>query len=156
MSEGNSLRKTVYCDGACRGNPGVGGYGVIIEGEGVYQELYAAEAQTTNNRMELTAAITGLKAVEEPGTIRVITDSQYGVKGMNEWISNWMKRGWKTASNKAVLNQDLWKSLLAAAEQHSVTWEWIRGHDGHAENERCDELANQAMDEFTEHEGVGG
>ena len=145
---------SLYCDGACRGNPGVGGYGVVLIGEGLYEELKAAKGRTTNNRMELTSIIAGFDAIrdlkkdDEPRVVRVVTDSQYVVKGMTEWLPNWRKRGWKTSDKRDVLNRDLWEKLLEVSGRYDVVWEWVRGHDGHRENERCDALANEAIDAF--------
>ncbi len=142
------MRYAVFCDGACRGNPGVGGFGVIVQGEGIFKELKHAEADTTNNRMELSAAIAGFEQIEVPGTVTVVTDSQYVVKGMTEWVASWQRRGWTNSKRQPVLNRDLWERLIEVARPHKVVWQWVRGHAGHAENERCDELANEAMDEF--------
>lgn len=146
-------RVTLYADGACRGNPGVGGYGVILVGEGFYKELKTSVPRTTNNRMELSGVIAGFESLHQltedgpPPAVHVVTDSQYVVKGMTEWLENWQRRGWKTSGRKEVLNRDLWQKLIEVSRDHDVTWEWIRGHTGHPENERCDELANEAMDE---------
>ena len=139
---------TVYCDGACRGNPGLGAYAAILVSEGDEKEIYAAVERTTNNRMELQAVIEALETLNEPCRVRVVTDSQYVYRGMTEWIHNWQKRGWRTSGNKRVLNRDLWEKLLDESRRHEVEWEWVRGHDGHPFNERCDRLANRAMDEY--------
>ena len=126
---------------------------IVRYGEGASHEIKASDADTTNNRMELGAAIAGFEAFSDLGIegkheVEVVTDSQYLVKGMTEWISGWRKRGWKTAAKKPVLNRELWEALSRVSAPHVVKWRWVRGHAGHAENERCDELANQAMDEF--------
>lgn len=139
----------IYTDGACRGNPGPGGWGVLLRYNGVEKTLYGAEAETTNNQMELTAAIKGLNAITRPCAVRLVTDSQYVMKGITEWIENWRKRNWKGANGKQVKNIELWQQLDAAVKRHpQVEWEWVRGHAGHPENERADQLANQAIDEL--------
>jgi ribonuclease HI len=138
----------LHCDGACRGNPGVGGYGAILQCEDHEKELSGACPDTTNNRMELTAAIEGLSILQEPCSVRVITDSQYLQKGITEWIQNWRQKGWKTSARKKVLNRDLWERLLELCERHKVDWEWVPGHSGQPLNERCDQLANDAIDRY--------
>ncbi len=140
----------LHCDGACRGNPGVGGYGVVLQCDGNVKELKGAELRTTNNRMELTAAITGLELLKERCSVRMVTDSEYLRKGMTEWITAWIARGWKTAGKKPVLNRDLWERLHALCQLHEIRWEWVRGHSGDRWNERCDALANAAIDELLE------
>ena len=137
----------IHTDGACRGNPGPGGWGAVLEHRGRERELYGFEAETTNNRMELMAAIQALEALKRPCSVRMVTDSQYVMKGVNEWMANWKRRNWKTASRKPVQNRDLWQRLDAALERHRVEWQWVRGHTGHDGNERADELANRAIDE---------
>ncbi|KFI31112.1 ribonuclease HI [Haematobacter massiliensis] len=139
-----------YTDGACSGNPGPGGWGVLMiarDGETVLKErtLSGGEALTTNNRMELMAAISALEALSRPSDITVVTDSAYVKNGVSEWIHGWKRNGWKTSTNKPVKNSDLWQRLDAARSPHKVTWQWIKGHAGHAENERADELARHAM-----------
>jgi ribonuclease HI len=136
----------IFTDGACRGNPGPGGWGAILRAGGREKELWGGEAQTTNNRMELTAVIRALEALKRPSRVRLYTDSQYVQKGISEWIHSWKRRGWKTADKKDVKNSDLWRELDAVAAQHEVEWHWVRGHDGHVENERADELANRGID----------
>ena len=131
-----------YTDGACKGNPGVGGWGVLLRCGGRERELFGGEAHTTNNRMELTAVIEALTALTARSQVRLYTDSQYVQLGISEWIHDWKRRGWKTAGKKPVKNEDLWRRLDALAVQHSVEWLWVRGHDGHPENERADALAN--------------
>lgn len=138
----------IYTDGGCRGNPGVGGWGALLRMGGHEKELKGAEADTTNNRMELTAAIEGLKALKRPCKVILTTDSQYVKNGITQWLPNWKKNNWRTAAKKPVKNQDLWQALDAAIQPHEIEWAWVKGHAGHAENERVDELANQAMDEF--------
>jgi len=137
-----------FTDGACRGNPGPGGWGVILRHENKEKELYGSEAHTTNNRMELTAAIEALSALKQPCEVTITTDSQYVKNGINQWINNWKKRGWKTANNKPVKNIDLWQRLDELVSGHKVTWHWVKGHSGHAENERADSLANRGIDEL--------
>ena len=138
----------IFCDGACSGNPGIGGYGSILRCGGKVKELSGAEGLTTNNRMEMSAAIAALEALTRPCEVVITTDSQYLAKGMTEWISGWVKRGWVNSKKEAVLNRDLWERLLALSKIHKITWVWVRGHDGHVENERCDELARAAIDAF--------
>lgn len=135
----------IFCDGACSGNPGPGGYGAILRCSGREKEISGWAADTTNNRMELTAVIEALRQLTRPCSITVTTDSQYVVKGMTEWIAGWQRRGWRNSKKEPVLNRDLWEALLEASRQHSITWKWVRGHDGHAENERCDCLAREAL-----------
>ena len=138
----------IFTDGACRGNPGPGGWGVLLRHNGHEKTLYGAEAETTNNRMELMAAIQGLESLTRPCRVRLTTDSQYVQKGIQEWLAGWKRRGWKTAARKPVKNVDLWKRLDAATNDHDITWHWVRGHSGHPENELADTLANQAIDEM--------
>ena len=140
----------VYADGACRGNPGPGGWGVLLKAKGVEKELFGGEPHTTNNRMELTAVIRAIEALKRPCTIRVYTDSQYVQKGISEWISAWKRRGWRTADKKPVKNVDLWQRLDALASTHDIEWHWVRGHAGHDGNERADALANRGIDEMSE------
>ncbi len=135
-------------DGACRGNAGLGGWGVLMRYGHHEKQLYGAEANTTNNRMELMAAIKAIEAVKESCEIELWTDSQYVKKGITEWLPNWKARDWKTANRKPVKNVDLWQQLEAAIQTHHVSWHWVRGHSGHPENERVDALANLAMDEY--------
>ncbi|TXR53577.1 ribonuclease HI [Reinekea thalattae] len=139
---------TIYTDGGCRGNPGLGGWGTVLIWAGREKKLYGAEADTTNNRMELTAAIEGLKALKKPVSVELYTDSKYVQQGITKWIEGWKKNGWKTAARKPVKNQDLWQQLDQMMSQHKVTWRWVKGHAGDKYNEVADQLANQAMDEF--------
>ena len=143
-----STETLIYTDGACRGNPGPGGWGAILRYNGHEKTLYGAEPMTTNNRMELMAAIQALESLRRPCTVRLTTDSQYVQKGITEWLGNWKRRGWKTAARKPVKNADLWMRLDAAVAEHDIRWEWVRGHSGHPENELADMLANQAIDEL--------
>jgi ribonuclease HI len=138
----------IFTDGACRGNPGPGGWGAVMRYKGHERTLRGSEPMTTNNRMELMAAIRALEALKRPCTVRLTTDSQYVQKGITEWMPGWKQRGWKTASRKPVKNADLWQRLNRAMDRHEVVWKWVRGHSGHPENERADALANQAIDEL--------
>lgn len=135
----------IFCDGACSGNPGPGGYGAILRYNGHEKEISGATSQTTNNRMELTAAIEALKLLTRPCRVMVTTDSQYLVKGITEWIRGWQAKGWQNSKKEPVVNRDLWEELLVLTRTHSVTWQWVRGHAGHPENERCDCLARAAL-----------
>ena len=147
MNESNDVVE-LFSDGACRGNPGPGGWGVLLRYRGKEKELYGAELDTTNNRMELMAAISGLENLKRACRIRITTDSQYVMKGITEWMAGWKKRGWKTADRKPVKNVDLWQRLDTALRDHQVEWQWVRGHTGHPENERADALANRGIDEM--------
>lgn len=139
----------MYTDGACRGNPGKGGWGALLRYNGHEKTLHGGEPHTTNNRMELMAVIQGLQALKKPGCdVHVFSDSKYVLTGMTEWLPNWKKRGWKTAAKKPVLNADLWQILDVLAEQHNIQWEWVKGHSGHPENELADCLANRGIDEL--------
>ena len=135
----------IYSDGACRGNPGPGGWGVLLRSRGMEKELWGGEADTTNNRMELTAVIRALEALKRPSRVRLYTDSQYVQKGISQWIRQWKRRGWRTAERKPVKNIDLWQRLDELAAVHEVEWHWVRGHAGHVENERADRLANKGI-----------
>ena len=143
-----SLKVVMYTDGACRGNPGPGGWGVLLRHNGHEKTLYGAEAETTNNRMELMAAIQALESLTRPCKVRLTTDSQYVMKGIQEWMVNWKRRGWKTAAGKPVKNVDLWQRLDEATRAHDIDWAWVKGHSGHPENEQADALANKAIDEL--------
>jgi len=134
-----------FTDGACSGNPGPGGWGALLRMGGHEKELFGGEAHTTNQRMEIKAAVEALKALKKPCRITIHSDSKYVVQGMTEWIHGWKKNGWKNASKKPVSNQDLWEALDAAAADHEVRWQWVKGHAGHAENERADELARRGV-----------
>lgn len=135
----------IYADGACSGNPGVGGYGAILRSGEKEKELSGCEEMTTNNRMELMAVISSLEALKKPCRVRITTDSNYVVKGMTEWIYSWIKNKWKNSQKKEVLNKDLWERLLVASQSHEIKWVWIKGHNGHPENERCDRLAREEI-----------
>lgn len=135
----------IYSDGACSGNPGVGGFGAILRAGGKEKEISGCEEMTTNNRMELMGVITALEALKKACRITITTDSNYVVKGMNEWIKGWIKNNWKNSQKKDVLNRDLWERLLQASKPHDIKWLWIKGHNGHVENERCDELARKQI-----------
>ena len=135
----------LYSDGACKGNPGVGGWGVLLRFGEVEKDLCGGSRATTNNRMELQAVIEGLKALSRPCQVRVHTDSKYVQQGISEWLPNWIRRGWKTAGGAPVKNQDLWRELSQEANRHRVEWLWVKGHAGHPENERADALANEGV-----------
>jgi ribonuclease HI len=136
----------IYTDGACKGNPGVGGWGVLLSSGGKTRELFGGEPHTTNNRMELIAVIRALEALKRHCRVRLHTDSKYVQQGISEWIHAWKKRGWKTADRKPVKNDDLWRRLDELAVQHDIEWLWVKGHSGHDGNERADELANMGVD----------
>lgn len=138
----------IFTDGACRGNPGKGGWGAVLRYNGVEKELYGNAAETTNNRMELTAAIEALTALKRRSTVELTTDSQYLRQGITQWIHAWKKNGWKTSTKKPVKNADLWQALDQVVQKHDITWHWVKGHAGHPENERADQLANQGVDEL--------
>ncbi len=139
-------RVEIATDGACKGNPGPGGWGAIIRSGDREKELSGGEAQTTNNRMEMTAAIEALNALKRPCRVTLSTDSRYVMDGLTKWLKGWQRNGWKTSDRKPVKNADLWQALIAAAEPHRIEWKWVRGHDGHPENERADRLASDAAD----------
>jgi len=136
----------IFTDGACSGNPGPGGWGAIMRTKGKEKELSGGEKDTTNNRMEMMAVIAALEALQRDCSVKITTDSQYVMKGMLEWLPGWKKRNWQTAAKKPVKNIDLWQRLERAAESHQLEWEWVRGHQGHVENERADQLAVNARD----------
>jgi ribonuclease HI len=138
----------IYTDGACSGNPGPGGWGAILTSGGHARELCGGEAHTTNNRMELTAAISALEALKRPSDVELHTDSQYLRNGVTQWLANWKRNNWRTADKKPVKNEDLWRRLEAAAVTHKIDWRWVKGHAGHAINERADELAREGMAPF--------
>ncbi len=137
----------IFTDGACRGNPGPGGWGVLLRYQGKIRELCGYQADTTNNQMELMAAIQGLEALNRPCQVILTTDSQYVRQGITEWLSGWKRKGWRTAAGKPVKNMELWQRLEKATTSHQIDWRWVKGHSGHAENERVDQLANLAIDE---------
>ncbi len=135
----------IYTDGACKGNPGPGGYGCIIVQNGQTQELKGGAKETTNNIMEMTAAIVALQQLQEPSEVELTTDSQYVIKGITEWIDGWIRKNWVSSSKQPVKNKDLWLKLLELNERHRIKWIWVRGHSGHPENERADALANEGI-----------
>lgn len=138
----------IFTDGACSGNPGPGGWGAVLRFKGLEKELSGSERSTTNNRMELMAAIIGLEALKRPSKVQLTTDSTYVKNGISQWIKAWRARGWKTAGGKPVKNVDLWQRLEKAQQPHKVDWHWVRGHDGHPENERADALARAALESY--------
>jgi ribonuclease HI len=138
----------IYTDGACRGNPGPGGWGALLISGAHEKTMHGGEPETTNNRMELTAAIEALNALKGHSRVILYTDSKYVMDGINKWMPNWKKRGWKTAAKKPVKNKDLWQALDEAVERHKILWRWVKGHDGNPGNEKADELANQGIDEL--------
>ena len=140
----------IFTDGACRGNPGPGGWGAVLRYNDTEKELYGAEMETTNNRMELTAAIKSLQSLKRPCHVRLTTDSEYVKNGITQWLEGWKSRNWKTAGKKPVKNVDLWQQLDEVRRQHDIEWCWVRGHSGHSENERADALANLAIDTLLE------
>jgi len=146
MSDSVSEKVELYTDGACKGNPGPGGWGALLRFQEAERELYGGEPDTTNNRMELTAVIEGLETLKRPCGVRIVTDSQYVKQGITQWIARWRRNGWRTASKQPVKNRDLWERLDAALQRHRVEWQWVRGHAGHPENERADRLANKGVE----------
>ncbi|MCX7676580.1 MAG: ribonuclease HI [Alteraurantiacibacter sp.] len=140
-------RVDIFTDGACKGNPGPGGWGALLRMGQHEKELSGGETETTNNRMELTAVIRALDALTQPCEVTVHTDSRYVIDGMTKWIDGWQSRGWKNAAKEPVRNEDLWRDLVRAASRHRISWQWVRGHSGHPENERVDRLASHAADE---------
>ncbi len=142
-----SSQVEMFTDGACRGNPGIGGWGVLLRSRDKEKTLHGGEAHTTNNRMELTAVIKGLEALSKSCEIIITSDSKYVLLGVTEWMENWKKRGWKTAGKKPVQNVDLWQQLDLLTQSHTIQWKWVKGHSGHPENEIADELANLGIDE---------
>jgi ribonuclease HI len=137
-------RVQLITDGACKGNPGPGGWGVVLRYGAHRKEMWGSEARTTNNRMELTAAVRGLEALKEPCEVEIVTDSEYVKNGITSWIKNWKRNGWKTAAKKPVVNQDLWEALDRESARHQTTWSWTKGHASHEDNNRADELASTA------------
>lgn len=136
----------IYSDGACRGNPGPGGWGAVLRYGQTERELLGSDPETTNNRMELTAVLTALRELRRPCRVRVTTDSKYVMEGVTRWMANWKRNGWRTAARKPVKNRELWEALDQELARHEVSWEWVKGHAGHPENERADALANEAID----------
>ena len=137
-------RVELFTDGACKGNPGPGGWGALLRMGEHEKELSGGEAETTNNRMEMTAVLRGLEALTRPCSIDLYTDSKYVIDGITKWVDGWVRRGWKTAGKKPVRNEDLWRALMAESDRHDIRWHWVKGHSGHAENERVDQLASDA------------
>ena len=150
MEESDSMRVNIYTDGACRGNPGPGGWGVLMRFGDNEKELWGGEHNTTNNRMELTAAIEGLKSLKRGSLVTLTTDSKYVRNGITQWITNWKIKGWRTANKQQVKNQDLWQQLDELSQYHDITWHWVKGHSGHRENDLADVLANRGIDELEE------
>jgi ribonuclease HI len=138
----------IFTDGACKGNPGVGGWGALLRTKSKEREMFGGEAHTTNNRMELMGAIAALEVLSRPCHIKLHTDSKYVQQGISEWVHGWKQRGWKTSSKQPVKNEDLWRRLDEAASRHTIEWVWIKGHAGHSENERADQLANRGVEEI--------
>ena len=138
----------IHTDGACSGNPGPGGWGAILDYNGKTKELFGGEADTTNNRMELKAAIEALNVLKRPCKVEMHVDSQYVKDGITKWVNGWQRNGWKTADKKPVKNVELWQALIEAIKRHEISWHWVKGHAGHSENERADELARQGMEPF--------
>ncbi|CDQ11000.1 MAG: ribonuclease HI [Acidithiobacillus ferrivorans] len=138
----------LFTDGGCRGNPGMGAWGACLRLAGQEKVLWGFVPETTNNRMELTAALRGLEALKRPSVVRVISDSRYLRDGMTQWLAGWQRRGWRTAAGDAVKNKDIWERLVTVAAPHEIQWEWVRGHSGHIENERVDALLNLVMDQY--------
>jgi ribonuclease HI len=154
MTTGNK-RVIIHTDGACSGNPGPGGWGAILEFDGHTKELFGGFPDTTNNKMELTAAIEGLRALKSPCTVEIHTDSEYLRNGITKWIHGWRRNGWRTADRKPVKNADLWQALGELIAKHNVSWHWVRGHSGHDLNERADELARQGMAPYPRRKRIG-
>ncbi len=142
-------RVKIYTDGACKGNPGKGGWGAVLQYGNSEKEISGFQTETTNNIMELTAAVEALKLLKEPCEITLTTDSTYVKNGISKWIFSWKKNGWKTASKKSVKNKELWQELELLSKNHSINWKWVKGHSGHPENERCDQLANEAISKMS-------
>ena len=144
----------IFTDGACRGNPGPGGWGAVLRYGSTEKTLFGGEPDTTNNRMELMAAIMALEALTQSCEVVLTTDSRYVMDGITQWMANWKKRGWKTASKQPVKNADLWRRLDAACSKHTIEWQWVKGHSGHPENEKADALANRGIDELLQKKGM--
>lgn len=153
---GSGITARIYCDGACSGNPGPGGWGCIVEMDGARHELSGSDPQTTNNQMELRALIEGLKALPSSANVEIVTDSEYITKGINSWLGTWVQNGWRTASRQPVKNQNLWQDVLFLLEPRRFRTEWVRGHAGHPENERCDELARTAIRQLRKNSTASG
>lgn len=145
MKKAEKPHVDIYADGACSGNPGVGGFGAILRSGEKEKELSGCERLTTNNRMEMLGVIRALEALKKPCRVKITTDSKYVVKGMTEWVTGWREKNWRTSQKKDVMNRDLWETLCKAVEPHEIEWVWIKGHNGHPENERCDSLARNEI-----------
>ncbi len=145
MKKDNALQIELYTDGACSGNPGPGGYGILLKYGDHTRCISGYDPDTTNNRMEMMAVIEGLKAIKKTGNVKVVSDSSYVIKGMTEWIKGWIKRNWVNSQKKPVLNRDLWEELIKYSAPHKIDWVWVKGHHGHAENEECDRMAREAI-----------
>ncbi len=143
------MHVVIHTDGACKGNPGPGGWGAVLEYGDAVKEIFGGAHETTNNRMELTAVIEALRCLKRPCRVRIVTDSQYVQKGVEEWLAGWKRKHWKTAAGKPVANRDLWELLDLELARHAVSWEWVRGHQGHSGNERADDLANRGVESIT-------
>ncbi len=146
MPGGSEKVVEIFTDGACSGNPGPGGYGILLRYGAVTKEISGCEPQTTNNRMEMMAVIEALRCLKRPCRITLTTDSQYVMKGMTLWIHSWIKKNWQNSQKKPVLNKDLWQEMLQLSRPHEIQWKWVKGHQGHSENERCDQLAREALE----------
>ena len=155
-SASDQVQLVIYTDGACRGNPGVGGWAAVVQHQGDETELSGTEKNTTNNRMELTAAVRALQFLDRSSEVRLYTDSQYLRSGITAWINNWKRNGWRTSAGRPVKNQDLWQGLDEASQGHKIDWCWVKGHAGNAGNERADTLANQAIDRLMLHQTARG
>jgi ribonuclease HI len=148
MKEKEKFIVEIFADGACSGNPGIGGYGALLRSSEREKEIHGCEPFTTNNRMELTAVIKALEALKKPCRVKITTDSNYVVKGITTWIFSWMKNQWKNSRKESVINQDLWKRLFDLSQPHDISWQWIKSHANHTENERCDKLAKRAIKKY--------
>lgn len=145
MKTDSSSLIEIFTDGACSGNPGPGGYGIVLKYKGNTREISGYDPATTNNRMELMGVIEALRVIKKPGKIQVVSDSSYVIKGITEWIKGWVRKGWINSQKKTVLNRDLWEKLLEFSQPHDIKWVWVKGHHGHIENEQCDKLARDAI-----------
>ena len=148
MKEKEKFIVEIFADGACSGNPGIGGYGALLRSSEREKEIHGCEPFTTNNRMELTAVIKALEALKKPCRVKITTDSNYVVKGITTWIFSWMKNQWKNSRKESVINQDLWKRLFDLSQPHDISWQWIKSHANHTENERCDKIAKRAIKKY--------
>ncbi|MDF1763122.1 MAG: ribonuclease HI [Oleibacter sp.] len=149
MAETRNIQVELYTDGACKGNPGPGGWGALLRYGNQEKELFGGELDTTNNRMELMAAIEGLAALSRPCNVMLTTDSKYVMQGIDQWLAGWKRNGWRTASKQPVKNKDLWQRLDTECQRHDIQWQWVKGHTGHPDNERADQLANRGVEELS-------